>query len=214
MQTFLKPLSVEEEAHMLKMMSEGSPADSCMARQKLIEHNLRLVAHIVKKYQSTCDQIEDMLSIGTIGLIKAIDTYDAGRGIKLATYAARCIDNELLMMLRGRKKLMREVSIYEPIGTDKEGNEIRLLDVAMATGPDVPQEVISGQYLQKLPQIFYETLTPREQTVILMRYGLVDGRESTQSQIAAKLHISRSYVSRIEKKALSKLRIALENERG
>ncbi len=211
METFLQPLNSEEEARMLKMMSAGEPADRCMARQKLIEHNLRLVAHIVKKYQSTCEQqAEDMLSIGTIGLIKAIDTYDMDRGIKLATYAARCIDNELLMMLRGRKKLMREVSIYEPIGTDKEGNEISLMDVAMAAGPDVFQAVIDGQYLRRLPDIFHETLTPREQTVIKLRYGLVDGHAKTQSQIAQGLHISRSYVSRIEKKALSKLKQALE----
>lgn len=211
METFLQPLNSEEEARMLKMMSAGEPADRCMARQKLIEHNLRLVAHIVKKYQSTCEQqAEDMLSIGTIGLIKAIDTFDMDRGIKLATYAARCIDNELLMMLRGRKKLMREVSIYEPIGTDKEGNEISLMDVAMAAGPDVFQAVIDGQYLRRLPDIFHETLTPREQTVIKLRYGLVDGHAKTQSQIAQGLHISRSYVSRIEKKALSKLKQALE----
>ena len=211
METFLQPLNREEEARMLKMMSAGEPADRCMARQKLIEHNLRLVAHIVKKYQSTCEQqAEDMLSIGTIGLIKAIDTFDMDRGIKLATYAARCIDNELLMMLRGRKKLMREVSIYEPIGTDKEGNEISLMDVAMAAGPDVFQAVIDGQYLRRLPDIFHETLTPREQTVIKLRYGLVDGHAKTQSQIAQGLHISRSYVSRIEKKALSKLKQALE----
>lgn len=211
MQTFQKPLSEEKEAYYIRMYLEGNQEESEKARQILIERNLRLVAHIVKKYQNVEENPEDLISIGTIGLIKAIHTFDGTKGNKLATYAARCIDNELLMMLRARKKTARDVSLYEPIGTDKEGNEINLLDITCAEGTDAFELLSAREDVNRLRQILQGTLSERELEVIKLRYGLVGDHEMTQREIGGLLGISRSYVSRIEKKALRKLRIAFED---
>ena len=213
MQAFLQPLTEEEEAVLLDALSGKNEQMRTKAKQKLIEHNLRLVAHIVRKYQLPEDCIEDFISIGTIGLMKAVETYDCRKGIRLATYAARCIDNELLMTLRGRKKLSKEVSIYEPIGTDREGNEITLIDVIKAGETDVVQDLMNAQYISVLYQTMQDDLSQRERQILFFRYGLGDVREMTQKEIGKMLGISRSYVSRIEKKALTKLKKALEQRR-
>lgn len=211
MKTFKKPLSAEEEAMFIRLLQEGSAKDAARAKEILIERNLRLVAHIAKKYQNVEEDMEDLISIGTIGLIKAVDTFDAGKG-RLATYACRCIDNELLMMLRARKKISKEVSLYEPIGTDKEGNEINLLDVIEDKQSDVIEEMALEENLKKM-FVFLETcLTKREREIVYLRYGLGTGEELTQSEIGKKLGISRSYVSRIEKKALLKLKEEFEKQ--
>ena len=206
MQTFQKPLSDEEEAYYLQMLKGNDVKQSEEARQILIERNLRLVAHIVKKYQNVEEDAEDLISIGTIGLIKAIRTFDGGKGSRLATYAARCIDNELLMMLRMRKKTARDVSLYEPIGTDKEGNEISLLDIIESPPVDIVEEYSTRQDIRFLFSSMKDILTPKEYQVICCRYGLFENNEMTQREIADQLHISRSYVSRIEKNALKKLK--------
>ena len=211
MQTFQKPLSEEKEAYYIRMYLEGSKEESEKAKQILIERNLRLVAHIVKKYQNVEENPEDLISIGTIGLIKAIHTFDGTKGSKLATYAARCIDNELLMMLRARRKTARDVSLYEPIGTDKEGNEISLLDITCAEGTDAFELLSTREDVEKLRKILTNALSARELEVIKLRYGLAGEHEMTQREIGQLLGISRSYVSRIEKKALRKLRIAFED---
>ncbi len=211
MQTFQKPLSEEKEAYYIRMYLEGSKEESEKAKQILIERNLRLVAHIVKKYQNVEENPEDLISIGTIGLIKAIQTFDGTKGNKLATYAARCIDNELLMMLRARKKSARDVSLYEPIGTDKEGNEINLLDITCAEGTDAFELLSAREDVDRLREILHDTLSERELEVIRLRYALVGDREMTQREIGQMMGISRSYVSRIEKKALRKLRSAFED---
>ena len=199
MKTFQKPLSSEEEAGYIRLLKEGSSEEAALAKEVLIERNLRLVAHIAKKYQNVEEDMEDLISIGTIGLIKAVDTFDAGKG-RLATYACRCIDNELLMMLRARKKISREVSLYEPIGTDKEGNEINLLDVIEGEQTDVVDRLTVEENLRKMRRFLDQCLTGRERKILFLRYGLKDGREWTQSEIGKKLGISRSYVSRIEKR--------------
>ncbi len=209
MQTFQKPLSEQEELYYLKMLKGGDTDQKTEARQILIERNLRLVAHIVKKYQSVGEDAEDLISIGTIGLIKAISAYEEGKGSRLATYAARCIENELLMMLRARKKTAKDVSIYEPIGTDKEGNEISLLDVTFFEQEDFASELQKKEDIQKIRELVETVLPPREKQIIAMRYGF-SGEELTQRQIGEKLGISRSYVSRIEKKALAMLKAAFE----
>lgn len=209
MKTFQKPLSSEEEAEYIRMLQEGSNEEARRAKEILIERNLRLVAHIVKKYQNVEEDIEDLLSIGTIGLIKAVDTFDAEKG-RLATYACRCIDNELLMMLRARKKIAREVSLYEPIGTDKEGNEINLLDVIEGEQNEVVDNMALSDDLKKMFLLLDSCLTQREREIIILRYGLYTGREVTQSEIGQLMGISRSYVSRIEKKALQKLKEEFE----
>lgn len=172
----------------------------------MIERNLRLVAHIVKKYQGVDEDLDDLISIGTIGLIKAVSTYDMTKGSRLATYAARCIDNELLMMLRSRKKFSREVSLYEPIGTDKEGNEIHLLDIVEANEQDITDQCIHKERILQLYGCLREVLSPLEYEVIKYRYGLFGEKELTQRALGKRLGISRSYVSRIEKNAVLKLR--------
>lgn len=197
---FPQPLSDEEESLCLRRIKEGD----LEARNRLIEHNLRLVAHIGKKFDSVGDDKEDIISIGTIGLIKAINTFDSGKGTKLATYAARCIENEILMHLRATKKNKGEVSLYDPIGVDKEGNEITLVDV-LGTDPDLVPDLVQNnvEFQQMLSRIQY--LSKREKSVVEMRFGLTNGIRKTQREIAKVLGISRSYVSRIEKRALEKL---------
>lgn len=202
MKTFPKPLSADEEQRYLLRFQRGDPK----AKNILIEHNLRLVAHVAKKYQSCDEDPDDLISIGTIGLIKAISTFDLSRASKLSTYAARCIDNELLMMLRARKKRSREVSLYDPIGTDREGNEISLLDVIESPPIDVLEDCFKHDNLSHLLKHIKNTLSPKEYHVICCRYGLGGQEPLTQREIARDLSISRSYVSRIEKNALRKLR--------
>ena len=205
LKTFQKPLSLEEEVYYIQLMKNGGVAEVEKAREILIERNLRLVAHIAGKYQSTENELDDLISIGTIGLIKAINSYDETKGSRIGTYAARCIDNELLMMLRGKKKLSKEVSIYEPIGVDREGNEINLLDVIESEQTDVVEKMEISRQLKLLNELFETLLTCREKEILIMRYGLFGKEEVTQREIGKKLGISRSYVSRIEKKALCKL---------
>jgi RNA polymerase sporulation-specific sigma factor len=197
---FPQPLSSNDEKKYLKEMAEGSE----VARNRLIEHNLRLVAHIVKKFENTGEDTEDLISIGTIGLIKAIESYSRGKGTKLATYAARCIENEILMHLRALKKTKKDVSLHDPIGTDKEGNEITLIDVLKADLDDIVDTI---QLKMEKKQIYnhIHVLDDREKEVIVGRFGLDNEKEKTQREIAKQLGISRSYVSRIEKRALMKL---------
>jgi RNA polymerase sporulation-specific sigma factor len=204
--SFPKPLSTKEETDYLRRCKEGDKE----ARDKLIEHNLRLVAHIVKKYNMVDKETDDLISIGTIGLIKAIDTFDDEKGIRLATYASRCIDNELLMMLRSGKRLAKEVYLYDPIGSDREGNEINLLDIIEEAEIDIVENIVLEDDIKKLYHMIGKVLTDREREIICLRYGLSNRKEVTQREIANKLGISRSYVSRIEKKALKKLRECFE----
>ena len=205
MKTFSQPLSAKDEAVYLGCLKTGSERERGEAKRILVEHNLRLVAHIAKKYQNVDEDMEDLISIGTIGLIKAIDSFDAGKG-KLSTYASRCIDNELLMLLRAKKKTSREVSLYEPIGTDREGNEISLLDIIEQDQVDVVDRMEVEDKLRRLKGMIDERLSAREREIITMRYGLTGGREVTQREIGHRLGISRSYVSRIETRALEKLK--------
>lgn len=209
MKTFSQPLTASEEAYYLRLLKEGSGEEAMRARNILIERNLRLVAHIAKKYQNVDEDMEDLISIGTIGLIKAISSFDAVRG-KLSTYASRCIDNELLMLLRSRKKTAKEVSLYDPIGTDKEGNEINLLDVIEQEQTDVTDQMELCENTGRLRILLSTVLNEREREIIYLRYGLLNGEEVTQREIGEMLHISRSYVSRIEKRALLKLREGFE----
>lgn len=204
MKTFLSPLTMEQESECLKKMKNGD----LEARNELIERNMRLVAHVAKKYQSQEDEMEDLISIGTIGLIKAVETYKEDYGSRLATYAARCIDNELLMHFRAKKKTSKEVSLYEPIGTDKEGNQIQLLDVVVSEDEDVVELLEQNRKVRRLNEIIPQTLSGRELFIIINRYGLYGKKTMTQREIARKLGISRSYVSRIEKRAIEKLRQA------
>lgn len=181
------------------------------AKDILIERNLRLVAHVLKKYAGAPEEMEDMLSCGTIGLIKAVSTYIPGKGSRLATYAARCIENEILMMLRGHKKISREVSLYEPMGTDKEGNEVRLVDIIEYEQPDTLEQLENRENVKRLRGVLGKVLNEREREIIAYRYGMKTGEEVTQREIGEMLGISRSYVSRIEKRALQKLRKELED---
>ncbi len=210
MKTFLKPLSKEEEKACLEAMQGSDSARAAQARQTLIERNLRLVAHIAKKYQNVDEDMEDLISIGTIGLIKAVESFDSSKNSRLATYAARCIDNELLMMLRSRKKTSREVSLYEPIGTDREGNEISLLDVTWQEETDIVDQLELERSISRLSGLMNSLLTDREKEILCLRYGLGGCEEVTQREIGRRLNISRSYVSRIEKRALLKLRQGYE----
>lgn len=210
METFQKPLTQEEEAGYIQMLRDGSPEEAERAQKTLVERNLRLVVHIAKKYQNVDEDIEDFISIGCIGLIKAVDTFDDRRG-RLATYACRCIDNELLMLLRGKRKTSKEVSLFEPIGQDKEGNEIHLMDVIeQQQQPDILDAMELTGNIRRLFRLMKESLTEREREILLMRYGLSGKKECTQNETGAALGISRSYVSRIEKKALNKLREKFE----
>lgn len=206
MKTFPKPLTAREERECLERLKEGDQE----ARTALIEHNMRLVAHVVKKYQYTDYETEDLISVGTIGLIKAVNTFKADRGSRLATYAAKCVENEILMLLRAHKKYSREVSLYEPIGVDKDGETVSLVDVIEVDSRNTLEELILDQDILELYEAFKQCLKPGEQTVLKMRYGLFGGREFTQREIAQTMGISRSYVSRIEKKAIEKLRQEFE----
>ena len=202
MKAFLKPLSLSQEKYYLQKYQEG---DS-QAKNILIEHNLRLVAHVVKKYQGTGEDTDDLISIGTIGLIKAVTTFNPQKSSRLSTYSARCIENELLMYFRSKKKHSREVSLYEPIGTDKEGNQIHLLDVVENEQRDIVEDVASRQLIEKIHKGMKQALTPREYMIICRRFGLYGQKETTQREIAKEIGISRSYVSRIEKRALNKMK--------
>ena len=210
MKTFLTPLSTQEENAYLRRMASGDRE----AKRKLVEHNMRLVAHVAKKYYNSEDDMEDMISIGTIGLLKAVDTYNPGKGSKLATYAARCIDNELLMYFRGKKKRAKDISIYEPIGTDKEGNQIHLFDVLEEETVDVVEQMEHEKDLATLRRLLPSVLSDREYQIISMRYGIGRNAHITQREAAQRLGMSRSYVSRIEKKALGKLREAFFAQNG
>ena len=202
MKTFPPSLSAEEEQYYLQKYLEGD----LEAKHILIERNLRLVAHVMKKYQHLEENQEDLISIGTIGLIKAIITFNPKKNNKLGTYAARCIENEILMMLRSRKKISKEISLYEPIGTDREGNEIQLYDIMEADDTDIQSKISLKDDILLLYDKIESVLSPRERLVLKMRYGLYNQEEYTQREIADQLGISRSYVSRIEKSAIEKLR--------
>jgi RNA polymerase sporulation-specific sigma factor len=198
---FPQPLTEDDEAKHLRLMAEGKQH----SRNVLIEHNLRLVAHIVKKFDNTGEDLEDLISIGTIGLIKAIESYSPDKGTKLATFAARCIENEILMHIRSLKKTKKDVSLHDPIGTDKEGNEITLIDILGTENDEVAEQVQLKIEKSKI-HAHLGILDGREQEVIRSRFGLDHGgEERTQREIAKELGISRSYVSRIEKRALMKL---------
>lgn len=205
---FPPSLSKEEEDQLLRQMNSGDNA----ARDKLIESNLRLVAYVAKKYAKDKKDIDDFISIGTIGLIKAVNSFNPEKNIRLATYAVRCIANEILMVIRAEKKLVNEVSLEEPIGKDSEGNEISLIDILANDEESVFTEALKGIHQKKLYKAISSCLTERERDIILLRYGLLDGNPVAQREIAKQFGISRSYVSRIEKKALEKLFSALESD--
>ncbi len=193
MKTFLSPLNATEEKEYLRRQKEGDEE----AKKVLIERNMRLVAHISKKYQNSEEEMEDLISIGTIGLIKAVSTFQEGHGSKLATYAARCIENELLMYFRSKKKCLKEVSLYEPIGTDKEGNQIQLVDIVEVDEKDVVEQLELKRQIVRLYELIPDVLDEREKEILRLRYGLNNRKPVTQRELAEKLHISRSYVSRI-----------------
>ena len=199
--SFPPPLSAKREAELLEKSRKGD----IEARNKLVEHNMRLVAHIVKKYYTNASNQDDLISIGTIGLIKAVSTFKSDKNIRLATYAARCIENEILMFFRSQKKSAQDIYISDPIDTDKEGNTLTLIDV-IATNKDIVEELDTQMKLEKLKNIITRVLDERELQIIELRYGINNKPELTQREIAKKLNISRSYVSRIEKSALEKLR--------
>lgn len=197
---FPDPLSKEEEEKYIKLTIKGDKT----ARNKLIEHNLRLVAHIVKKYEHNQEMSDDLISIGTIGLIKGIDSYSYKKSTRLTTYCARCIENEILMFFRANKKNNKNISIDEPIGFDKEGNTITFLDILKTEKPDYALDIHTKNNI-KLLKKYFNILTEREKEIIIKRYGLSGKKEITQKEIAKQLGISRSYVSRIEKRALTKM---------
>ena len=203
--SFPKALPAAQERKYLEELSRGSPT----ARQALIEHNLRLVAHIVKKYYAGQNDQEDLISIGTIGLIKAVDSFDPKKGIKLSSYASRCIENEILMFFRSGKKSAQDISLNEPIDTDQDGNTLTILDT-MAVDDTIIEEIDTRMKSERLYGLVRSVLTPRERTIICLRYGLEGCRPQPQRVVAQRLGISRSYVSRIEKRALQKLRRAFE----
>lgn len=200
--SFPKPLSAAEEKECIEKMRGGDRA----ARSRLIEHNLRLVAHVIKKYYASGAEQDDLISIGTIGLIKAVDSFDSAKGTRISTYAARCIENEIRMYFRSRVKTNAEVYIGDPIESDREGNELTLLDILYSDGNGVLEDLVLSCEKSELAGAIQMSLTAREREVIIRRYGLSGGIGSTQQQVAEKLNISRSYISRIEKKALEKLK--------
>lgn len=208
MKTFPKPLTAAEEREYLRRFRSGDEE----ARAVLIERNLRLVAHIIKKYQYTDYETEDLLSVGTIGLIKAVNTFKADRGSRLATYAAKCVENEILMLFRSGKKYAKDVSLYDPIGVDKDGETVNLIDVLENGEKEALDTIILDQDVAKLYEVYSTCLKDTEQLVLRKRYGLFGEEEHTQREIAGGLGISRSYVSRIEKKALEKLRAEFKAE--
>ncbi len=201
--SFPKPLSKKEEAEYLAKMRAGDIS----AKEKLISHNMRLVAHVVKKYTGAAET-DDLISVGSIGLIKAINTYESGKGTQLATYTARCIENEILMLLRANKKRKNDVSLSDPIGSDKDGNELTLMDLLSEKDDVVFAEVDKSIEREKFLEFLRKVLTKREYTVICLRYGLKCERNYAQREVAKFLKISRSYISRIEKKAIDKLKEA------
>ena len=202
MQPFYKPLTVTLEQQYLRKCREGDRK----ARRILIEHNLRLVAHIVKKYSSSSVEQEDMMSVGMIGLCKAVDTYNMEKGNRLVTYASRCIENEILMLLRQERKRGRDTSLYEPLGKDKDGNEMSLIDILEDEQEEIPVQLERMELVKRLPLCMKEVLTVKEQQLITLRYGLNHREPKTQKEVGELFGISRSYVSRMEKKALYKLR--------
>ncbi|MCB2307465.1 RNA polymerase sporulation sigma factor SigK [Clostridium estertheticum] len=199
--SFPQPLSEEEEKYYLTKFAEGD----LLAKGTLVERNLRLVAHIVKKYSYPGKDVDDLISIGTVGLIKAIDSFNINKGIRLATYAARCIENEILMLIRSNKKIKGEVYLQEPIGKDKEGKEVSLMDVLRSEEDSITDIVENKIQIKRLYSKINVVLKEREKVIIQMRYGLLDGKPRTQREIALILGISRSYISRIEKRVLKKL---------
>lgn len=207
MQSFPEPLSAKEERECITRCKAGDSE----ARDCLIMRNLRLVAYIARKYNVGDKDMDDLISIGTIGLIKGIDSFDDSKNIRLATYAARCIENELLMMMRSDKKSSKDMYLYDSIGSDKEGNEINLLDIIEYEDEDIVERITMDGYIEKLDMVMKKTLTDREYDIIRLRYGLDGDNEKTQREIADKYGISRSYVSRIEKTALNKLKVRLNN---
>ena len=207
MKAFEQPLSELEEKEMIKRSQSGDMD----ARNILVEKNMRLVAHMIKKYMSPDRDTDDLISVGTIGLIKAVNTFDPDKKIRLATYAAKCIDNELLMMLRNDRKKLMELSLSEPIGTDKEGNDITFMDVVGDEERDDAANMLTAQQLGCIKEHMGDTLSSRYMLIICERFGLFGKSEKTQNEIAGELGISRSYVSRIERKALDKLHTLLNN---
>lgn len=203
--SFPKPLPTAEEKRLLALSKLGDKE----ARDKLITHNMRLVAHVVKKYSGSAET-DDLISVGSIGLIKAISTYDETKGTQLATYTARCIENEILMLLRANKKFKNDVSLSDPVGVDKDGNELTLMDLLCEKEDSVFESVDRSIERDKLIEFIKSVLTEREYTVICLRYGLKDNRSYAQREVAGFLKISRSYISRIETKAIEKLREAVK----
>ena len=206
MEAFLSPLTKAEEEDCIKRLNNNDKS----AREQLILHNMRLVAHVTKKYSVNEDESEELISIGTVGLIKEVSSFKADYGSRFATYAIRCIENEILMYYRSKKKTKSDVSLFEPIGTDKEGNQIQLMDVIENDDIDVSNNILKNESIDKLNKYIKEVLSEREYYILVQRYGLLGHEEMTQRQIAKILGISRSYVSRIEKRALDKLKKVLE----
>ena len=203
--SYPKPLSKEEEEDCLMRMKKGDNS----AREKLITHNMRLVAHVVKKYTGAAET-DDLISVGSIGLIKAVNTFEVGKGTQLATYTARCIENEILMLLRANKKFKNDLSLSDPVGTDKDGNEMSIMDLLFEKEDAVLEQVDKGIEREKFLQFIKGVLTEREYTVLCLRYGLKGGTSYAQREVAKFLKISRSYISRIEKKAVEKLKEAVK----
>lgn len=203
--SFPKPLTADEEAECIRLMKTGDKA----AKEKLINHNMRLVAHVVKKYTGAAET-DDLLSVGSIGLIKAINTYETGKGTQLATYTARCIENEILMLLRANKKFKNDVSLSDPVGSDKDGNELTIMDLLSEKEDAVFSQVDRSIEREKFLEFIKGVLSEREYTVLCLRYGLKGGQNYAQREVAKFLKISRSYISRIEKKAVEKLKKAVK----
>ena len=207
MKSFPKPLTPKEEKECLKRAEQGEQE----AKDMLVEHNLRLVAHVVKKYQGCDYDMEDLLSVGAIGLIKAVNTFNADKGSRLATYAARCVENEILMLLRSSRKFSKEVSLFEPIGLDRDGEAVSLVDILETENPETLDTMIFKQDVKEMYEAIEACLSDTEKKVLGLRYGLYRGKEHTQREIASVMGISRSYVSRIEKRAIEKVRAELKH---